>query len=105
MSFQHWFCVCCLGRQVKDLQFPFLCDYGRQFSVDAATAVDMNIKCNPDPRTTEEEVQMGEFITLVKGKDQTPRSTYLSHSVSAEKVDILSFSEVLNLLGGRQTAP
>lgn len=105
MSFRHSFCVCCLGRQVEDLQLPFLCDYGRQFSVDEATTADMNVKCNHGPRTTEEEVRMGEFITHVKGKDQTPRSTYLSHSVSAEKVDILSFSEVLDLLGGCQTAP
>lgn len=65
----------------------------------------MNVKCSQSPRTTQEEVRMGEFITRVKGKDQTPRSTYLSHSVSAEKVDILSFSEVLDLLGGCQTAP
>lgn len=105
MSFQHSFCVCCLGRQVEDLQLPFLCDYGRQFSVDAATTADVNVKCNHSPRTTEEEVRMWEFIMRVKGKDQTPRSTYLSHSVSAEKVDILSFSVVLDLLGGCQTAP
>lgn len=105
MSFRHSFCVCCLGRQVEDLQLPFLCDYGRRFSVDAATTADVNVKCNNSPGTTGKRGADGEFIARVKGKDQTPRSAYLSHSVSAEKVDILSFPEVLDLLGGCQTAP
>lgn len=97
MSFRHSFCVCCLGRQAEDLQLPFLRDYGRQFSVDAATTADVNVKCNHSPRTTEEEVRMGEFITGVKGKDHPEAHIFLS--VSAEKVDILRFSVVFSGVG------
>lgn len=42
----------------------------------------------------------------VNGKDQlTLRCTHLSHGFSSEKVDILSFSEVLDALCGCQTTP